>query len=551
MTAGTVAVELPLVSRIALTAATRPDADALVLAGLPDGDRVTTYAQLADRVDALAAGFRSLGLTGDRAAVLVPPGPDFFATVFGLVAAGVVPVLVDPGIGLRTVGRCLGEAAPRAFVGVPRAHAARRALGWCPRARIPVVVGRRTPGAGRTLAEVESAGRALLPVRRTPPHPDTLALIAFTSGSTGVPKGVEYRHRHLAAQLGILRELYGIAPGDVSLATFPPFALIGPLLGLTTVVPRMDPTRPARADPRGIVAAVNAHTATLMFASPALLDTLGRWGERSGARMPSLRRVVSAGAPVSRRVQRRVLAMLGPDAEVFTPYGATEALPVTSIGSGELSTLPDAGICVGRPVPGVDLAVVRVSDDPLATMGDAHRLPPGRIGEIVVRGPVVTDGYANRPEATARAKLAWDGRVGHRMGDAGYLDDAGRLWFCGRVGHRVTTPAGELFSVPCEEVFNAHPAVARSALVGVGVPGRQRPVLWVQLEAGVHPSTELTRSLLDRAAGNPLTRQIRTVLYRRDLPVDRRHNAKIDRTALAADANRRLTRRRRGRWTRA
>ena len=496
--------------------------------------RVTSYAELDRRTDAIAAGLTDMGFgPGVRTALMVPPGGDFFGLAFGLLRAGAVPVLIDPGIGLARLRTCLAEVSPAGFIGVPRAHAARLALRWCPHARLLVSAGRPVPGA-RSLRGVSRAGAALLPFARPAVAPDTLAAIAFTSGSTGMPKGVEYRHPQFLAQVRLLRELYGLQPGEVSVATFAPFALFGPVLGLTTVIPRMDPTRPADVDPAEVIQAANDFGATVVFGSPALLDRVGRGGATTDARMPSLRRVISAGAPVSRTVQRRFLRLLPTGAEIFTPYGATEALPVTSIGSGELLDLAEPGICVGRPAPGVDVAVMGITDGPLDRLTADLRLSAGEVGEIVVRGDNVTTAYAGRPAATALAKLDWDGRIAHRMGDVGYLDPAGRLWFCGRVAHRVTTARGDLFSVPCEEVFNAHPAVARSALVGVGPPGSQRPVVCIELELGRSPSAELTRELLGLGAADPQTASIAEVRYHPRFPVDIRHNSKIDRERLAA-----------------
>jgi acyl-coenzyme A synthetase/AMP-(fatty) acid ligase len=319
-----------------------------------------------------------------------------------------------------------------------------------------------------------------------------------------------------------------MGPGEVMLSTFPPFALFGPVLGMTTVVPRMDATRPASVVPSRVVGPANRFGATVMFGSPALLDTVSR----GGGTMPTLRRVISAGAPVPRTVQRRVLAMLAPGAQVHTPYGATEALPVADIGSDELLGLPEPGICVGRPVPGVDVALVRVTDEPIEAMHDGLLVGPGEIGEVVVRGPVVSPGYADRPEATAAAKLDWDGQVAHRMGDLASWDDEGRLWFAGRKAHVVHTADGPLHSVPCEEVFNLHPAVRRSALTGTGPVGRQTPVLVVQLEPGQTPSEGLTGELRALGAGDPRTAGIVRILYRTQMPVDIRHNSKIDRPAL-------------------
>ena len=487
------------------------------------GYRSTTFGQLDQRSDVLAAGLTALGAAGGaRVALLVPPGDNFFALSFALLKAGAVPVLIDPGIGVTRLRRCLAEAAPSAFLGSSKAHVARALLRWAP--------GARRLSVGR----VERAGRARMPYMATPRRDDETAAVVFTTGSTGPPKGVEYRHPHLAAQVRALRSLYDLTAGEVSLATFPPFALFGPALGLSTVIPRMDPTRPASADPRDILEAATAFDASVMFGSPALLRTLGRHSVRTGARLPAMRTVVSAGAPVPEPVVRDVVAMLAVGGRVVTPYGATEALPVTSIGSDELLALgprPRRGTCVGRPAPDVDVAVVPVTDGPMPVLPDP--VPAGTIGEIVVRGPVVTEGYLARPKETALAKTHWDGRLAHRMGDLGWLDEGGRLWFCGRVAHRVITAEGVLCPLPCEEVFAVHPAVARAALVGVGPPGAHEPVLCVEVEPGVRPDDSLTEELLALGAAHPDTRTIVTIRYHSGFPVDPRHNAKVGYEELA------------------
>lgn len=482
------------------------------------GYRAMTFGQLAQRSDVLAAGLSASGATdGARVALLLPPGEDFFTMSFALLKAGAVPVLVDPGIGIARLRRCLAESTPFAFVGSPKAHAARTLLRWAPAARM------------LSVRLLERRGLRRLPYRPTPQPDDRTAAVLFTTGSTGPPKGVEYRHPQFAAQVRSLRSLYDLHAGEVSLATFPAFALFGPALGLTTVVPRMDPTRPASVDPLEIIEAATTFEASVMFGSPALLRVLGRYGARSGAQLPSMRTVVSAGAPVPEQVVREVLAMLQPGAAVVTPYGATEALPVTSIGSDELLTLPDPpqrGVCVGRPAPEIDLRIVRLTDEPMPVVADP--LPPGTIGEVVVRGPVVTDSYLGRPDATAMAKTDWGGRPAHRMGDLGWLDEQGRLWFCGRVAHRVVTPDRTLYPLPCENVFTAHASVARAALVGIGPVTARQPVLCVEVEPGVRPDERLTEELLALGAAHPETQVIRTIRYHSGFPVDARHNAKVD-----------------------
>ena len=496
------------------------------------GFHTTTYGALDARIDAVAAGLSHAGLRpGMRTALLVPPTEDFFVLAFALLRMRAVPVLVDPGIGRDKVKGCLNEAAPEAFIGIAKAHLARRILKWAPSARLLITVGPVAIAGSTTLRAMEKVGRGLLPFQ-PPQRPEgSPAAILFTSGSTGPPKGVEHGEEQLLAQATIIRRMYDLGPAEVSLSTFPPFALFGPALGMTTVVPRMDATRPAAVKPARVIRAARKFGATVMFGSPALLDTLSR-GKGAAGSMPTVRQVISAGAPVPRAVQRRTLTMLAPGAQIHTPYGATEALPVTTIGSAELLTLP-TGICVGRPVAEVDVALIRITDEPLLTLTPELLVADGEVGEVVVRGPVVSPRYADRPEATAAAKLDWDGQVAHRMGDLASRDTEGRLWFAGRKSHVVYSSQGPMFSVPCEEVFNVHDAVRRSALVGVGQRGSSTPVLCVELEPGVIASVQLTDELLAIGSADPITKSIETIRYHPGFPVDIRHNSKIDRPALA------------------
>ncbi len=501
-----------------------------------------TYRQLNDASDQIAHGLERIGIgRGVRTVLMVKPSLEFFALTFALFKAGAVPVLIDPGIGVRNLGQCLGEAEPLAFIGIPKAHAARVVLGWGRASiRTCVTVGRRWFWGGATLEAVQQlgAGAGRFPLART--SATELASILFTSGSTGVPKGAVYTHGIFAAQVDILRRLYGIEPGEIDLQTFPLFGLFAPALGMTTIVPDMDATRPAQVDPRKIIEAVENFGVTNLFGSPALLNRVGRYGVEHNIKLPSLKRVLSAGAPVSAEIMERFATMLRPDVEIHTPYGATESLPVCSIGSTEVltqtrvKTRQGAGVCVGRPVSEIQLRIIRISDDAIPVWSDDLVLPDGAIGEIVVKGPMVTREYYRRPESTALAKIADGDSFYHRMGDLGYLDELGRVWFCGRKSHRVVTPQGTLFTIPCEAVFNVHPRIYRTALVGVA----GRPVLCVELEKDAgHVDPKELRAL---AASQPHTRNIDTFLIHPAFPVDIRHNAKIFREQLAVWAARKL-----------
>jgi acyl-CoA synthetase (AMP-forming)/AMP-acid ligase II len=519
--------------------------------------RVWTFRELEDESNRLAMGLCGVGITrGMRTALMVKPSLEFFGLVFALFKIGAVPVLIDPGMGLKNLKDCLGQAEPEAFIGIPQAHVARVVLGWARESlKILVTVGPRLFWGGYSTKGLErlTTGMGNSPeetVARV--EADEVAAILFTSGSTGVPKGAVYTYGIFLDQVQCLRELYGIAPGERDLSTFPLFALFGPALGMTSVVPDMDATRPAQANPVRLSRAIQDWKCTNLFASPALLDRLGRWAERSKKHFHTLKRAISAGAPASPENLERFQGLLKAGAEVFTPYGATEALPVCSIGTHELlgetadRTAEGAGVCVGHPAPRAEVRVIRITDTPIERWSDDLRQPVGEIGEVVVKGPRVTREYYKRPDQTALAKIPdpENGGFYHRMGDVGYFDEQGRLWFCGRKAHRVETANGTLFTIPCERVFNTHPQVARTALVGVGEPGHMRPVLCVELERPGNWSMvairQLTEELLDIGARYPHTRGIRDILVHPGFPVDIRHNAKIFREKLAVWAREKM-----------
>ncbi|MCW8984555.1 MAG: fatty acid CoA ligase family protein, partial [Thermoanaerobaculales bacterium] len=444
-------------------AARQPGATAIIC---PWGRRggSLTYRELNQRSARIARGLEAVGIGhGVRTVLMVPPGLDLFPLAFGLFRAGAVPVLVDPGIGLKHLKTCLGNAEPEAFIGVPKAQAARAILGWArTTVRTKITVGRRLFWGGYSLEQIEELGSDADVDAVAATGADDIAAIVFTSGSTGPPKGVVYRHQNFAAQVVAIRDAYGIKPGEINLPTFPLFALFDPALGMTTVVPDMDPTRPARVDPRKIIEPIREHGVTIMFGSPALLDTVGRWGAEWGVKLESLRCVISAGAPVPPRVIERFQSMLCDDAAIHTPYGATESLPVATTSSHEIlsetrhETDRGAGTCVGRPVPSIVAEVIAIDDAPIESWDEGLKVDAGAIGEIVVKGPQVTREYYNAAAHTALAKIADGEAVRHRMGDLGYFDDRGRLWFCGRKSQRVRTAEGTLFTVPCESVFNTH-----------------------------------------------------------------------------------------------
>lgn len=522
----------------------RPDALAIAAADGRGGWRRTSFAELADLVRRIASGLAARGVRrGDRASVLVPPGSELVAIVQALFLLGAVPVVVDPGMGRARMLACLARVAPSVFLGVPRAQIARllarRALASV---RLSVTVGRKYLWGGPRLDEL--AGWADPRFEPADTEASDPAAILFTSGSTGPPKGVLYTHANFAAQVEALRALYGFEPGEIDLACFPLFALFDGALGITSVFPDIDASAPAKCEPRDILAAIEAFRPTLAFGSPAIWRRLVPLLPEHGKRLQSLRRILIAGAPVASTLIAE-LELFGAGVAVHTPYGATEALPVTSISGAELEdgraerALAGAGTCVGRVAPGIELRIIRITDEPIERWSEAFELPLGQAGEVCVRGPVVTARYAEDEPATRRAKIAANdgGSDWHRMGDAGRLDDEGYLWFLGRVSERLETAKGTRFPVPAENVFECHPGVEQCALVGVGERGAETPLLVVQPEPGAMPHGDAAtqRFLLElRELGRRAhaASDVELFLFRERLPVDVRHNAKIDRGAL-------------------
>lgn len=541
-------------NQIAIAEPARPwekDEDAVQATGY----RTVSFADLDRDTDQLASAMMARGLrSGMRVALLVPPSIDFMAFTFALFKAGAVIVLVDPGMGRRNMISCLSQAGPEGFVGVPLAQAARS---WFhrqfPAPRLLVTVGWRGWWGGTTAAQLRADKIDGLPPKQNASPAD--AAIIFTTGSTGPPKGVLYSHENFLQQVTSLQTYYNISAGSVDVPCFPLFALFNLAMGVTTVIPRMDPTRPAKANPRHILQAIHVWEADQAFASPALWNVVGRFCEKHNVRIPTLKRVLSAGAPVPPHVLRRMKNAIGESGCVHTPYGATEALPVASISDREVleetqhRSAKGHGTCVGNRFPGIEWMIIPIQDAAIPSLDKVESLPLGNIGELIVRGPVVTREYVTRTEMNDLAKIRDGDQTWHRMGDVGYLDERERFWFCGRKSHRIETAEGTLFTIPCEAIANGHPRVYRSALVPIGPLDRQLPALVVECwpEHRIRSrrdARQLQAEIFERLQEFDLTQSIMLehILFRRSLPVDIRHNAKIFREKLAVWANRKLKR---------
>ena len=531
----------------------RPNAPAVIVPGRRKGEwQSTSYAELEALSNRIASGLRTQGVhKGMRACVFVKPGKELIATTYALFKLGAVPVLADPGMGRERLLAAVERMAPEVFIGVPLAHAVRSVFPVAfKRVKIFVTVGMKLGWSGMTLKKLTAGQPDTFAPEAT--SKDDPAAILFTSGSTGAPKGVLYTHGMFHAQVQSLQSLYGFQEGEIDLACFPLFALFDIAFGMTSVFPDMDPTKPAQCDPIKISRAIEETGATTCFGSPAIWRRVLPYCHDQGYKLPGLKRLLMAGAPVPPDLIQRAHAVLSIDADVFTPYGATEVLPVASIAGREVAPgllgamKNGAGTCVGDPAPGVEIRLIRITDEPLPSWTPDLVQDVGDMGEVCVRGAATTEHYAEEPEATERAKIRdRDGTVWHRMGDIGRFDSEGRLWFLGRKSHRLQTELGNRMPVPVENIFNQHPRVFRTALVGIGAKGSETPLLVVEAIPGEYPKGEtmtqgFIMQLLKIGRRVPRSADIEHFLFHPAFPVDPRHNAKIHREELKAWAERQV-----------
>lgn len=496
------------------------------------------------RCDSFAQGMSQEGIRrGMKVLLAVKPGLDFVPLCFALFKIGAIPVLIDPGMGKTNLVDCIDAVKPEAIVGTWKAHLARILM---PKAFQSIKIAILTDGIfmpkAKHIYSISPESAAAFPVAKT--ASTDMAAIVFTTGSTGAPKGVVYFHEQMEGQVRLIQKQFQISENDVDFPIFPLFALFSASWGIEAVIPDLDPTKPAQADPALLARQIRDRGVTFSIGSPAVWDKLGDWCRQNQIRLDSLKQILMVGAPVRPYVLERFLSVQSDQGNTYTPYGATEALPVLCMGGREIlaecspKTESGQGTCIGRPFPEVEVRIIAICDEAIPEMDQASILPANQIGEIIVRGPIVTREYLNKPEATALSKIRENDAVWHRMGDVGYLDEEGRVWFCGRKAHRVDSATSRYFSVCTEAVFNRHPKVFRSALVGVTIQGELKPAMCVEPKPGHFPKTdteqqELTRELLALAKEFEHTQDITTILFHPSFPVDIRHNAKIFREKLA------------------
>lgn len=509
-----------------------------------------TFAQLLDKTSHYAHALKSYGIEfGDRVLVGIRPGFDLVAVTFALYKMGAIPVFIDPGMGKAGLLNCIKQANAKAMVAEFKAHAISYIYkSYFESVKIFVNVGNFSCGKIKSLQKFKGVPEYF---ETADTDSDDVAAILFTSGSTGAAKGVVYTHSTFAHQIKIIRKSYSVTPEDVDMSIFPLFGMFAVSMGMPTVIPDMDCSRPLSADPRKICRMIHDQGVTFSFGSPTFWDKMAGFCLKNKVELPSLRALLMAGCSVPGDLHQRFLDHLLPaGADVYVPYGATEALPMTTFSGSEVlmktreRTDEGGGTCVGKLTSDkLDLKIIEISDEPIENFQESLELPVGTIGEIIVKGVVVTKEYFNRPDANAKSKIKQGRYVWHRMGDLGYLDEEGLLWFCGRKVDRVTLKDGELYTDQCENVFNTHDAVRRSALVGwKNSSGENEAIIIIQpcekdLLKDEEAMKKLEKELLEHGNNFEVTRKIKRVLFKDGFPVDVRHNAKIKREILTVWAD--------------
>jgi acyl-CoA synthetase (AMP-forming)/AMP-acid ligase II len=543
-----------IATHLTLMAKSQPESLAVIIQQNINTYKEYNYRTLEEYSNNIAAGLLQSGIKkGTRVTVMVQPGFEFFGIIFALFKIGAVLVAVDPGLGLTGLKQCLSEAEPEVFIGNLKAHIARLLFNWSKQTiYLRITISNLTklfPDVIPLQKIIDSANEKFDSTTIRTAKSD-MAAILFTSGSTGIPKGVVYSHSNFLAQVEALKSQYDIKPGEIDLATFPLFALYAPAMGMTSIIPDMNFTRPGSASPLKLISAIKKYKATTMFGSPALINRTGQWGVKNNIKLPTLKRVLSAGAPVSPQVLEIFTNILMDGVEIFTPYGATECLPVSSIGSIEIlteirsETEAGKGICVGKPIKGLLVSIFPITNEAIPNWDTTQVLGDYRPGEIVVHGPQVTSRYYNRSDETKQSKIySKNGDIYHRMGDTGYFDDSGRLWFCGRKVHCIVYKKENYFSICCEGVFNVHEKISRTALVGLKRNGQTVPALCVEMEDEFYGDNkkQIKSELLELGRRYEHTRVIEDFFFHPSFPVDIRHNAKIDRVKLGIWANEKIS----------
>ncbi|MCB9092208.1 MAG: AMP-binding protein [Halobacteriovoraceae bacterium] len=505
-----------------------------------------SFDELDKRSNVIGNSLESIGITrGTKTLVFVPPGFDFPCIVFALFKIGAVPVFIDPGMGTDNLLKCIEEVGAEALIGISKIHMLRQfKKRFFKNIKILVNVDGTVLGSHSLKKIIKNHHNQLDIVDF---QKNELAAILFTSGGTGTPKGVEYTMEMFVRQTFKLKEMFMLTPEDRDYPGFPLFSLFTLAMGMTVYIPEIDASKPSQANPKKVIRDIEENSITFAAGSPSIWKNVADYSKKKKVEVTCLKSLAMFGAPVDGRLIFK-LQKIFPNAAIYTPYGATECLPVALISSsmilGETKSMTSkgSGVCVGYPVKGVEIQIIAPSDEVINDIKEAQVLSTGDAGEIIVRSDTATRGYYGDEERTKKIRIA-DGQTHwHRMGDMGYLDDWGRLWFLGRKDHSFVFETQRFYPASVEAIFNEHPDIENTALIQI----EGKPALAVirkdhKMDLNLGVQEKFFSELEFIAKKHDHTEKILRFMLFEKLPVDTRHNIKIDRIKLGEEAKARLS----------
>jgi len=501
-----------------------------------------SFKEVEERSNRFGAELKRMGLKrGDKVLVFLKPSLNFSCMTFGLYKVGMIPIFIDPGMGKKNLLRAIEQIKPDGLIAEPIVHLIRLFY----KNSFSSIRHFVTPSSIK-FGKLESIQEW---IRKGPVSdfkieecsPETPAAILFTSGGTGIPKGVLYTHRIFNSQVEKLKEMFQLGPGQVDIPGFPLFSLFTITMGMKSAIPQMNPSRPSQVEPKKLVKNILDNKGTFLAGSPAIWERVADYCLEKKVTLPSVKQLVMFGAPVSPKLHNKLKTILI-NGDTFTPYGATECLPVACISGteilGEISERINLGngTCVGRPAPGTIVKIAPITDSPFLTAPIWKA--PGELGEICVFSETVTPEYVGMKEQTVAAKIYENGiAIGHRMGDLGFIDPQGQIWFCGRKSHKIMRDKEVIPAVPYEATFNQIPGVERTALIGPILNGNLSLGLVVQLiPREKRNSKNIEAQIFEIAKKTYPHLNLQRIYFVKNLPVDVRHNIKIDRLELKRKA---------------
>lgn len=505
-----------------------------------------SFKELETRSNDMAKGLLKKGvIKGDKVLVFVKPGLDFPAITFSLFKIGAVPVFIDPGMGRVNLLKAISSTRPKVLLAVPIVFLIKL---FFRKAFSSITISISTLGFNR-LAKQGAQSSIIIEDNIKEIE---LAAILFTSGGTGIPKGVEYTHKIFSSQTKVLQELFSLTPEDRDMPGFPLFALFTIAMGMTSCIPDMNPSKPGNSDPKKLYQNIIDQSPTFVAGSPAIWEKLADYCILHRLQLPSIKYLVMFGAPISLSLHERFESILT-SGTTYTPYGATESLPVSCISGHEIlnnfseSYKTGKGVCIGKAVPMMDIRVIKLGKEnqEINHIDETEQCEQDEMGEIIVSAQTVTRKYFNMPDKTKLSKIKdKNDKFWHRIGDTGYFDKDMNLWFTGRCSYTVITKNSVLSSIQCEAIFNQHPSIKRSALIKKTVASQQEyfePQIVLELLDGSIPTgdlkKEITQELNNLGQRFAHTQTINKFYFIKSMPVDIRHNIKIDRNALSAMVN--------------